>query len=154
MIAVSLPARINLVGSPTDAVEGAYATISAAVEIRGGARIDAAPDLEFRRPGGPSATFPRARITSPQGFDIEAAAVNALLSHSPDFAPCLREHGATISTWTNVPASSGMAGSSVLMLAVLAALRAFYRLDPQHHNDYLLAEVAQRAEEQEMGIVC
>ena len=55
---------------------------------------------------------------------------------------------------TDIPASSGLAGSSVLVLAVLAALRAFYDLDRQRYNDYVLAEIAQRAEEQEMGVVC
>lgn len=154
MLAVSLPARINIVGSPTDAVEGAYATISAAVELRGGARIVAAAQLEFRRATGQAGSFSRARIADPLGFDVEAAAVNALLRHSPEFVQRLRECGAAISTWTDIPASSGLAGSSVLVLAVLAALRAFYQLDPQRHNDYLLAEIAQRAEEQEMGIVC
>ena len=40
------------------------------------------------------------------------------------------------------------------MLAVLAALRELYDLDRRRCNDYVLAEIAQRAEEQEMGIVC
>ena len=154
MLSVSLPARINIVGSPTDAVEGAYATISAAVDLRGGASIVAADLLEFRRASGETATFPRTRIADARGFDIEAAAVNALLRYAPDFAPRLRERGAALSTWTNIPASSGLAGSSVLLLAVLAALRAFYALDPRRLNDYVLAEIAQRAEEQEMGVVC
>ena len=59
-----------------------------------------------------------------------------------------------IRTWTDVPASSGLAGSSVLILAVLAALRAFYALDARRWNDYALAEIAQRAEEHDLGIVC
>ncbi len=154
MLSISLPARINIVGSPTDAVEGAYATISAAVERRGGARIRAADGLEFCRATGETASFPRQRIADARGFDIEAAAVNALLCYVPDFGPRLRERGAAISTWTDIPASSGLAGSSVLLLAVLGVLRAFYALDQGRCNDYVLAEIAQRAEEQEMGIVC
>ena len=154
MIDVSLPARINLVGSPTDAVEGAYATISAAVALRGGAHITAADQLEFRRAAGATAVFPRRGINAPQGFDVEAGAVNALLRHAPEFAERLGERGAAISTWTDIPASSGLAGSSVLVLAVLAALRAFYGLDPWRYNDYVLAEIGQRAEEHEMGVVC
>jgi len=154
MIAVSLPARINVVGSPTDAVEGAYATISAAVELRGGARISPSEHLEFRRSDGTAASFPRMRITDTQGFDVEAAALNALLRYAPEFSERLAASGATISTWTDIPASSGLAGSSVLVLAVLAALRVFYELDARRYNDYTLAEIAQRAEELEMGVVC
>ncbi|HVN63945.1 MAG TPA: hypothetical protein VMT58_04870 [Candidatus Binataceae bacterium] len=154
MLSISLPARINVLGNPTDALEGAYATISAAVGLRGGARIGPADGLEFCRADKTTAIFPRERIADPHGFNIEAAAVNALLRHVPEFALRLRERGATISTWTDIPASSGLAGSSVLVLAVLAAIRAFYNLDQRHCNDYVLAEIAQRAEEQEMGVVC
>src|SRR6266436_4586673 len=84
MVSVSLPARINIVGSPTDAVEGAYATVSAAVELHGGAHIAPAEQIEFHRPSGAVATFARGRIADPAGFDVEAAAVNALLAHSPE----------------------------------------------------------------------
>ena len=61
---------------------------------------------------------------------------------------------AAIRTWTDIPASSGLGGSSVLLLAVLAALRAFYALDARRWNDYALAEIAQRAEEHDLGVVC
>lgn len=154
MIRVSLPARINVAGSPTDAVEGAYGTISAAVALRGGARISESDALVFRRSDGSTRSFPRGHIHSNEGFDIEAAAVNALLRHHPAFAGQLAARGARIETWTDVPASSGLGGSSVLLLAVLAALRTYYHLDPRRLNDYVLAEIAQRAEEHEMGVVC
>jgi galactokinase/mevalonate kinase-like predicted kinase len=154
MLAVSLPARINIVGSPTDAVEGAYATISAAVEVRGGARIGAAEEIEFHRVSGERGVFPRGRIVAARGFEVEAAAVNALLRHAPEFAAGVQERGAAITTWTDIPPSSGLGGSSVLVLAVLCVLRAFYKLDARRYNDYVLAEIAQRAEEHEMGTVC
>lgn len=154
MLQVRLPARINLVGSPTDAVEGAYATVSAAVSVYGGASADEHRHLRFERSPDATVEFDRKPIQDHSGFDIEAAAVNALFRHSPEFQSKLAERGIRISTWTNVPASSGMAGSSVLLLAVLAALRAHYELDRWRHNDYVLAEIAQRAEEHEMGIVC
>lgn len=154
-IEVSIPARINLVGSPTDAVEGAYATISAAVEVRGGARIEATDAIELRRRNPDRVRrWPCGAITDAAGFDVEAAALNALLRHSEEFAAALSQRGAAITTWTRVPPSSGMAGSSVLVLAVLAALREHYALDRRRCNDYVLAEIAQRAEEQEMGVVC
>jgi len=151
---VSLPARINVLGNPTDAVEGAYATISAAVEIRGGATAAEHERIAFERASGSAQVFARARIDDARGFEVEAAALNALLRWLPEFAPALSRRGIALRTWTDVPASSGLAGSSVLVLAVLAALRAHYGLDARRCNDYVLAEIAQRAEELEMGIVC
>ena len=136
MIRVSLPARINVVGSPTDACEGAYATLTAAVDRRGGAEIEAAT--------GPTDA----------ASEIVAAAVAGLCRHVPGLAEAMAERPAAIRTWTDIPASSGLAGSSVLLLAVLAALRAFYALDPRRWNDYALAEIAQRAEEHDLGVVC
>lgn len=155
MLSVSLPARINLVGSPTDAVEGAYATITAAVELRGGARIGGADGLlELRRSDGLRAVFAAGHIDEPGHMALEAAAVNGLLRHVPELEDRMRRQGATIETWTRIPRSSGLAGSSVLLLAVLTALRAFYDLDRRRYNDYVLAEVAQRIEEIDLGIVC
>ncbi len=154
MIRVSLPARINIVGSPTDAVEGAYATISAAVERRGGADLSAARVLRFERSDGSAAEFEPRSIADARGFEVEAAALNALLRHAPVLGERMARAGVTIRTWTTIPASSGMAGSSVLVLAVLAGLREIYDLDRRRYNDYVLAEIAQRAEEQDMGVVC
>ncbi len=162
---ISLPARINVVGSPTDAVEGAYATISAAVDVRGGAVVEPGDGLVFRRATATTdrraALEPRAErrfacgpIVDPQGFDVEAAAVNAFLRHAPELGDRMADGCMTVTTATDVPASSGMAGSSVLVLAVLAALRARYALDPHRFNDYVLAEIAQRAEEHDLGVVC
>jgi galactokinase/mevalonate kinase-like predicted kinase len=151
---ISLPARINIVGSPTDAVEGAYATISAAVDVRGGATVEDGDAIVFRRADGSARSFAAGHIADAQGFAVEAAAVNAFLRHAPELGERLGQRGMGVTTWTDVPASSGMAGSSVLVLAVLAGLRAHYGLCPQRYNDYVLAEIAQRAEEQDMGVVC
>jgi galactokinase/mevalonate kinase-like predicted kinase len=136
MLRVSLPARINVVGSPTDACEGAYATLTAAVERRGGAEI------------APATAAPAATSA------IAAAAIAALCRQAPGLAAAMAQRPAAIRTWSDIPASSGLGGSSVLLLAVLAALRAFYALDPRRWNDYALAELAQRAEEHDLGVVC
>ena len=154
MIAVSLPARINVVGNPSDAAEGAYATICAAVEPRGGAEIDHADGLTFERGAARSPRFSAAPLPAVDGFAIEAAAVNGLCRHAPELAARIAARGAHIRTWTEIPASSGLGGSSVLLLAVLAALRAHYGLDMRRYNDYVLAEIAQRAEEHDLGVVC
>jgi len=136
MIRVSLPARINVVGSPTDACEGAYATLTAAVERRGGAEITDAVTAQ------------------PPESELVAAALEAFCRYAPELPAAMANRPSGIRTWTDVPASSGLAGSSVLILAVLAALRAFYALDARRWNDYALAEIAQRAEEHDLGIVC
>src|SRR5262245_6183498 len=119
VIEVTLPARINILGSPTDAVEGAYATVSAAIDLNDGAALHPGESLTFRRPDGSSRTYERGQIRATQGFAIEEAAVNALLRHCPEFAAKLAAAGVKVSTWTDIPQSSGIAGSSVLLLAVL-----------------------------------
>ncbi|MDX2170592.1 MAG: hypothetical protein SF182_26200 [Deltaproteobacteria bacterium] len=143
---VSLPARINVVGSPTDACEGAYATLTAAIEVRGGATLtSSAAPIPSPTPAGEG---------QGGGSEIIAAALAAYTRHEPDLAMQLRRSPVAIELWTDVPASSGLAGSSVLLLAILAGLRAHYRLDPRRWNDWALAELAQRAEEHDLGVVC
>jgi galactokinase/mevalonate kinase-like predicted kinase len=155
-VSVSLPARINVVGNPTDANEGAYATISCAVPLRGGAHLHAAREWQFARQGATDAVLaPLGRLALvADGFELARAAINALATHSAEFAAKAAQQGAAITTWTRVPKSSGLAGSSVLVLAVLAGLRELFDLDHRRHNNHLLAEIAQRAEENELGITC
>jgi galactokinase/mevalonate kinase-like predicted kinase len=156
MVSISLPSRINIVGSPTDAVEGAYATVSCAVPLRGGARLLPAEGWTFAWEGhAEQACAATGEIEyRNDGFDLARAAINALARYSPEFASKSKTRGARIVQWTQVPRSSGLGGSSVLVLAVLAGLRELFDLDRPRHNDYFLAEVAQRAEEHELGITC
>jgi galactokinase/mevalonate kinase-like predicted kinase len=42
----------------------------------------------------------------------------------------------------------------LFVLLTLAAMREYYQLDRRVHNDYFLAEMAQRIEEVELGITC
>jgi hypothetical protein len=42
---LTIPARINVLGNPSDANEGDFATISAAVDIRAGAVVEDADPL-------------------------------------------------------------------------------------------------------------
>jgi hydroxymethylglutaryl-CoA reductase len=132
---VSLPARINVVGSPTDACEGAYATLTAAIEVRGGAVIRGAAAMNA-------------------DGELPRAALAAYTRHEPELAARLAQSPVAIELWTDVPASSGLAGSSVLLLAILAGLRAHYGLDARRWNDWALSELAQRAEEHDLGVVC
>ena len=161
---VSVPARVNVLGNPSDANEGDHQTISAAVEERGGAFIEEADELTLellQRVEGTdrfttveSESFDAERLEYGGKFDRPKAAVNILKKYSDPFATRFNENKARISTWTDIPRQSGLGGSSVLVLAVLAALRAFYRLDEKLHNDYFIAEITQRAEAKELGITC
>ncbi|MCK5558215.1 MAG: hypothetical protein KAJ01_07550, partial [Candidatus Hydrogenedentes bacterium] len=161
---VSVPARINVLGNPSDANEGAHQLICAAIEERGGAFIEESDKLilellsridgtqRFRTVE--SESFDTGTLEYDGEFDLAKAAINILRRYSHTFATSFREKKPRISTWTDIPRQSGLGGSSVLVLAVLGALRAFYCLDEKVHNDYVVAEIAQRAEAEELGITC
>jgi galactokinase/mevalonate kinase-like predicted kinase len=161
---VSVPARINVLGNPSDANEGAHQLICAAIEERGGAFIEESDKLilellsridgtqRFRTVE--SESFDTGTLEYGGEFDLAKAAINILRRYSHTFATSFREKKPRISTWTDIPRQSGLGGSSVLVLAVLGALRAFYCLDEKVHNDYVVAEIAQKAEAEELGITC
>jgi len=163
-IQISLPARINILGNPGDANEGDFATISAAVELRAGAIIQPADVLCFGLVPPPDSGLNTALIQ--EGHEVKAplpytgtldlmkAAFNRLYQFSPDFRQELNAGGVKISIWSEVPRQSGLGGSSLLVLLVLAGLREFYSLDRRKYNDYVLAELAQRVEARELGITC
>jgi galactokinase/mevalonate kinase-like predicted kinase len=161
---LTVPARINILGNPSDANEGDYATISAAVDVRAGAIVEPATGLVLealeRTNGGFSVTR---RLECQQDdvplpydgkLDLLKGALNRLHAYSAEFRVKFPQRGARISTWTDVPRQSGLGGSSLFSLLTLAGLREYYDLDRQVHNDYVLAEMTQRVEEIEMGITC
>jgi len=161
---VTVPARINILGNPTDGNEGDFYTISAAVNIYGGAVIEPADRLTFRYVAGPAsknvltwtAAPPpaRLRVRKDDSFSIFAATFRGLMKHHKPVRALLDERPVCASLWTKVPRQSGLGGSSVLVLALLNALRAYYRLDRAALHDYALAELTQRIEEREMGVTC
>jgi galactokinase/mevalonate kinase-like predicted kinase len=161
---LTIPARINILGNPSDANEGDYATISAAVDVRAGAFIE--PDTYLvleaveRDDGGfrtvLTLEFPRNQIPLPYDgqLDLLKGAVNRLHAYSAEFRVKSAQKGVRLSTWTDVPRRSGLGGSSLFVLLALAGLREFYDLDRQVHNDYVLSELTQRVEARELGITC
>jgi galactokinase/mevalonate kinase-like predicted kinase len=161
---LTVPARINIVGNPADANEGDFATISVAVDIRAGALIE--PDnylvLEaMERTDGSFDSILRQdfeRDALPLVYDgqldLLKGAVNRLHGFSAEFRVKFAQRGVRLATWTDVPRQSGLGGSSLFVLLALAGLREFYDLDRQVHNDYVLAELAQRVEAKELGITC
>ena len=158
---LTIPARINVLGNPSDANEGDHATISAAIDTYAGATIEPAAGLVLEAVNREGETLVRQTFDGPPSYpydgtlDLLKGAVNRLHAYSPQFRQRLTERGGVrIATWTEVPRQSGLGGSSLLVLLALAGLRAFYELDPLVHNDYVLAELCQRVEAKELGITC
>jgi galactokinase/mevalonate kinase-like predicted kinase len=162
--ALTIPARINILGNPADANEGDHATVSAAIELRAGAFVEPDDRLvieRLTRIGADGWTVKDAwegdgppPVYDGGPFDLIKGAINRLYQYSPEFRDRWASHRVKISTWTDVPRQSGLGGSSLLVLLTLAGLRAVFDLDPRRHNDYVLAELTQRVEAGELGITC
>lgn len=179
---LSIPARINVLGNPSDANEGDFATITAAVNVYAGALVEPADHivlesgprdrLRLSLDFTPGACDPEAHHedTEPvirQEFvaediplpydgelDLVKGAINRLYRYSPEFREKVQQSGVRIATWSHVPRQSGLGGSSLFVILTLAGLRAAYELDTQLHNDYILSELTQRVESKELGIAC
>ncbi|HSJ53557.1 MAG TPA: hypothetical protein VLC52_07380, partial [Anaerolineae bacterium] len=161
---LTIPARINILGNPSDANEGDFATISAAVDVRAGAFIEPDSDLvleALERDDGEFVTllsmeFARGQAPLPYDgqLDLLKGGFNRLHAYSAEFRVKSAQRGVRLATWTDVPRQSGLGGSSLFVLLTLAGLREFYDLDRQVHNDYVLSELTQRVEARELGITC
>ena len=161
---LTMPARINVLGNPADANEGDFATISVAVDIRAGAKVERANRLileALRRVDDQFISdlcleFGRNDIPLPYDgqLDLLKGAVNRLHRYSAEFRVKFAQYGVHIGTWTDVPRQSGLGGSSLFVLLALAGLREFYDLDRLVHNDFVLAELAQQVEAKDLGITC
>jgi galactokinase/mevalonate kinase-like predicted kinase len=157
----TIPARINILGNPTDANEGDYHTISCAINKYAGAYFESSETLilEYLKGEGYSPSD-YVEINSPPPLeyngklDLVKSAINRLMKESAQFRKKFNERKVKISIWSKIPKESGLGGSSCIVLLLLGGLRAFYELDERTHNPYFLAEVAQRAEERELGITC
>jgi D-glycero-alpha-D-manno-heptose-7-phosphate kinase len=156
---LKIPARINILGNPGDATEGDFAVISAAIDIWAYAEVAPAEDIILQLGGGEhSPTL----VCSPDDLplpydgplDLMKGALNRLYHFSPEIRQRLHNEGVHLTIWSQVPRGSGLGGSSLIVLLTLAGLRARYQLHADIHNDYLLAELTQRVEEQELGITC
>jgi galactokinase/mevalonate kinase-like predicted kinase len=179
---IRVPARINVLGNPSDALEGDFATISAAVNLYAGALVEPAEEIVLESGGRgrlnlgldfPSGacdptpqvdaekTLERLHCTHDQiplaydgNLDLMKGALNRLYAYSPELRSRLPERGVRIAAWSHVPRQSGLGGSSLFVILTLAALREFYELDRRTHNDYVLAELTQRVEAKELNITC
>jgi len=162
-ISLTVPARINILGNPADALEGDFATISAAVSLRAGATFESAEDLVIESIQRTSDDPPSIKLNYNRNayplpydgqLDLSKAAFNRLYQASAEFRDKLTQSGVRIACWTDVPPQSGLGGSSLFVILALAGFREFYRLDRSVHNNYWLAELTQRVESKELGITC
>ena len=161
---LKIPARINVLGNPSDANEGDFATISAAVDLYAHAIIEEAEGIILEQWEKNSneqkilaqQEFAISEIPLPynETLDLIKGGVNRLFRYSAEFREKLLRRGFKISTWTDVPRQSGLGGSTLFVHLTLGGLRALYDLDPHVHNDYVLAELTQRVEAKELGIYC
>ncbi len=160
---LTAPARINLLGNPSDANEGDFATISAAIDIRAGVSLEPAEGLVLEAADGLDAATAEMRLEFRREehplpydgrLDLLKAAFNRLHDFSDEFRSRFASGGVRVTTWTDVPYQSGLGGSSLLAILTLAGLREFYGLDRRVHNDYVIAELTQRVESKELGITC
>ena len=162
---LTVPARINILGNPSDANEGDFATISAAIEMRAGAIVSASDHLVFEiLDSNPltsqvyhtlvSGCYTIAEMPFPykDELDLIKGAFNRLHQYSPEFQKKVVQKGIHIKIWSEVPRQSGLGGSSLIVILTLAALRKWYDLAPDIHNDYVISELTQRVEAKELGI--
>jgi galactokinase len=161
---LKIPARINVLGNPSDANEGDFATISAAVDLYAHATIEEADGITIEQWEKNSAKdsilarqeFSVKEIPLPYDgtLDLVKGGINRLFRYSAELRDKLANRGFKISTWTEVPRQSGLGGSTLFIHLTIGGLRALYDLDPHTHNDYVLAELTQRVEAKELGIYC
>ncbi len=159
---LKIPARINILGNPSDACEGDFATISAAVDIYAESHIDEHEGivLEMMLPKEDDLRTNDKLILEPKQIplpydgqlDLIKGAINRLYRYSSEFREKLPIKGFHLTIWSHVPRQSGLGGSSLFVLLTLAGLRAHYELDANLHNDYILSELTQRVEAKELGI--
>jgi glucuronokinase len=160
---LKIPARINILGNPTDANEGDYHTISAAISIFAGGVIEPAEKLtfDFLKKGdlenpidSRTAAVGQIPFKPDDKFKLFKAAVSRMLRFYPPLKEEMRKTKVRIGIWTEVPRQSGLAGSSIIILLILNALKEFYDLPKTEFNDYVLAELTQRIEEIDLGVTC
>ena len=160
---LKIPARINIVGNPTDANEGDFHTISAAISLFAGGVIEPAEKLTFDFLQKGDLENPIDSITARVGqirfkpddkFKLFKAAVSHLLRFYPPLKMEMEKTKVRIGIWTDIPRQSGLAGSSIIILLILNALKEFYDLPKTEFNDYVIAELTQRIEEIDLGVTC
>jgi len=154
-VIASAPGRVNILGNPTDALEGAYAVIAAAIQMRAYVNLRQSGNLRVARMNEEkSYTFIRDLCENYSGIPrLFRSALRVLKHYFPGMARQIMRDKPDVLYDTEIPPESGLAGSTALVAAFMEALRSAYGFDRRRLNDYIMAELVQRAEE-DAGIVC
>jgi len=143
-----VPARINLLGNPTDGLEGEYSTISCAIDLGVQGRFDFCKRTSSRQYGyGPGS----------KTYSDCQKLLDAVLRRSrslPDFSESYENQEFRVDIINEIPEQSGLGGSSALINMFLVGLRELYGLDSVKMNDYMVAELCTRIEYEELSTVC
>ncbi len=157
-VSVSVPGRINILGNPTDGLEGDFCTLSCAISLRSYGVFESSDDFVVEVKGSRAASEPKRVLTNEfrynGKYDIVKASIRQLQRESEDFAEKFSKSKFKLTTWTDIPPRSGLGGSSAIINMVLVGLRELYDLDTKHFNDYRLAEICTRVEFDELGFTC
>jgi galactokinase/mevalonate kinase-like predicted kinase len=139
-VVVTAPARVNLIGNPSDLYGGAV--LGCAVPCRARVEMRDAPRLELVTEGATLVISSRTDLCL-QGdrFDIARAALAA----QPELPQ------ARIVYDSEIPFGSGLAGSTALLAALLRALAAWR---DEASSPYELAERSRQTERELLGVAC
>jgi glucuronokinase len=149
-------ARAGLLGNPSDGYFGK--TISLIVKNFGAqVLLYESPELHIEPQESDSNTFSNIyhlRETVSQtgyngGIPIIKAAIKKFLDHCEKHDLKISNRNFTIRYHSSIPRQVGLAGSSAIVISTLRALMKFYGIDIEPH---MLANLALKAETEEMGI--
>jgi len=142
-VEASAPGRAGIIGNPSDMYGGSV--ISCTIPHRARCRIVPAGELCLQ--SGSLTARPRSRADLAlrgDNLDIQRAVLGWLGLDPQRFAFHIR-------TSTTIPSEAGLAGSTAMLAAVLAAVA---RILDLHLDGYEMAETARRIEAEQMGVAC
>jgi galactokinase/mevalonate kinase-like predicted kinase len=137
----SAPGRCGIIGNPSDMYGGSV--ISCSIKYRAHVTVEPSDQLELETLGERIVLRDQDDLAlSGDYFDV----ARAVLDYLRDESLCCR-----ISYWSDIPASSGVASSTALTVAILYGLLRFKGLE---YNRYRVAELARYTELNHLRIVC
>lgn len=146
----SAPARAGIVGNPTDMYGGAV--LSCAVDARAWCEVTPSDTWMLETSGTRAQPTVMADFI-PKGdrLDIVRHGVRALFRRPSFDESAIPLEPLHIAAGTDVPESAGLAGSSALLTAIVAALSPYFGIRLQGAE---LAELVGAIEYHQMGVVC
>jgi galactokinase/mevalonate kinase-like predicted kinase len=153
MVRVTAPGRGGIIGNPSDIYGGTV--VSCTIGERADATVASSPVLIFDIYGQYQVIdTPDKLAYDPDLHYLDVAkAVWRYLRTSEYAEKGLIDPGATfhVRAQSNIPLMSGCAGSTAMLLVILAGILAHFDVELPRHE---LAELARRVERQELGVHC